>query len=51
VGGVPGFARGRFYVEEYKEAVDTRAVLGAFNATNSGTEAPAPAEGKNDRGE
>jgi hypothetical protein len=39
------------YVEEYKEAIDTRAVLRAFIATNPGTEAPASAEGDNDRGE
>jgi hypothetical protein len=36
--------------EECKEAIDKRAVLNAFNAPNSGTEAPAPAEGANDRG-
>lgn len=41
----------KHYVEEYKEAIDTRAVLGAFNPTASGSEAPEPAEAENDRGE
>jgi hypothetical protein len=30
----------KHYVEEYKEAIDTRAVLGAFDAANGGPGAP-----------
>jgi integrase len=41
----------KHYVEEYKEAIDTRAVLTAFNSTDSGTEAPTPAKVEPDRGE
>lgn len=33
----------KHYVEEYKEAFDTRAVLSAFDAASSGTEAPTQA--------
>jgi hypothetical protein len=36
--------------EKCKEAIDICAVRTAFNAPNSGTEAPALAEVKNDRG-
>lgn len=30
----------KHYVEEYKEAIDTRAMLGAFDAANGGPGAP-----------
>lgn len=45
----------KHYVEEYKEAIDTRSVLSAFAEAGLATEAPAPdnpaAESKAGRGE
>jgi hypothetical protein len=34
----------KYYVEEYKETIDTRAVLSAFDAVISETEPPTPAK-------
>jgi hypothetical protein len=41
----------KHYVEEYKEAIDTRAVLIAFDAASSGAQAPTQARPAADRGE